>query len=1143
MRDTKLDWRRCVAAALFISLALTLAPAAFGQTQTTSDIVGTVSDATGAVVPHATVTIKNSGTNESRTATTNDSGQYRFSLLTPGDWTVEAKATGLRSKIQQINLLVGQETTLNLALAVEGTQEVVEVQATAAVLQTENANLNTGFSTSQVVNLPMNGGDITTIAMTVPGVLVLPGGGAAGNFNVNGIPGATTLFTLNGGDAMDPYLNINTSGPSNNLLGSNEIAEAAVVLNAYSADYGRMAGAQVNYVSKSGTNSFHGNLFYNYNDAIFNGNDFFNNAGGTPRGRADAHNYGGSVSGPIRKNKLFFFFNTEGLRYVLPSSGYYEIPSTQLEQYALAHAPASAVPIYQDAINLWNNAPGLNRAVPVTTGSGPTQDSSGHLGCGNYTGANELIGTAAPGGGIFGVTVPCGRAFGTNVSQKNTEGLFTAKPDWNPNDKMHFGFRYEYDWGLQATSASPLNSAFNSISNQPSDNGQMNWTYVIRPNLISNFTAAGQWYTAIFGVANFQETTKLQPESLTISDNSMNAASWANVGAGFPNGRNVGQAQVADDFTWIKGKHTFKGGFNYRYDRITDTSIASSSQKGSYSFADVTDFANGVIGQAGHGGSFSQSFPAYYAAHIRIYSLGLYGQDEWKAAKNLTLTFSFRVERDADPSCIEDCFALLNTQFGTPGYQGGANVPYNASITPNLKTAYHHLEGAIPEPRVGFAWQPFGDNKTVVRGGVGLFANLFAASVVSSVFSNAPNKFSPSVTFGNVGLSTDVGSSAAAALAAYNTFTSGFSQGYTLTQIQNALAASKITFATPNYYSPPDNFKAPKALEWSLALERSLTNRDVVSATYVGNHGYDQSLTNSFANSYLTATGQSKYFPNGFGGLPIGTAPDPRFLSVSQVVTAGYSNYDALSLQIRHAMAFGLTGQFGWTWSHDLGINAIANPYNVGAGYGPLSIDVRHAFTGDLVWMQPHKFANKFVNNVLGGWMLAYKFFLYTGRPFSVTDSKIPAEINSAGGVGTIYATVITPNIARTCTYVTGSPGSPCYSQSQFETYASTSGVGTPVQSDFGQTTPDFFRGPGYFDIDQSLMKTIRVREHANFQFGAQMYNLLNHPNFRNPSGTLTSSSLGIISSDYSPPTSIYGSGQGAAVSGRVIVVMGKFTF
>ena len=181
----------------------------------------------------------------------------------------------------------------------------------------------------------------------------------------------------------------------------------------------------------------------------------------------------------------------------------------------------------------------------------------------------------------------------------------------------------------------------------------------------------------------------------------------------------------------------------------------------------------------------------------------------------------------------------------------------------------------------------------------------------------------------------------------------------------------------------------------------------------------------------------------------------------------------------------------------------------------------------------------------MGGWNLGAKVYLYSGRPFSVTDSKINSQINSAGGLGTFLATTIDPKSgANACNYVSGSPGTPCLSATQFETYATSSKTGTPVQVDFGQTGPDSYRGPGYFDLDTQISKKFRVHERMNFEFGAQVYNLLNHPNFRNPASVVsTPSSLGVISSDYSPPTSIYGSGQGAAVSGRVLVVMGKFNF
>ena len=199
------------------------------------------------------------------------------------------------------------------------------------------------------------------------------------------------------------------------------------------------------------------------------------------------------------------------------------------------------------------------------------------------------------------------------------------------------------------------------------------------------------------------------PEQIGISDNSMNSASFASAGGngGFPTGRNVGQAQLVDDLTWIKGKHTIKVGINYRYNKVTDTSIASSSQRGSYSFADMSDFANGIVNNGGHGGSFTQSFPALFAAHIRLNTLGAYVMDEWKVKPNLSFTLGLRFEHDGDPKCVDDCFARMNDQFGTAGYVGGANVPYNSTITTGLPTAYKSLETVIPEPQAsasrGFA--------------------------------------------------------------------------------------------------------------------------------------------------------------------------------------------------------------------------------------------------------------------------------------------------------------------------------------------------------------------------------------------------------------------------------------------------------
>ncbi|MEI9976583.1 MAG: hypothetical protein WDO73_33735 [Ignavibacteriota bacterium] len=149
----------------------------------------------------------------------------------------------------------------------------------------------------------------------------------------------------------------------------------------------------------------------------------------------------------------------------------------------------------------------------------------------------------------------------------------------------------------------------------------------------------------------------------------------------FPTGRDVGQAQFVDDLTWVHGKHTLKGGINYRYDQITDTTIASGAFKGSYSFADLTDFTTGQVNATAKGDTFTQSFPQYYAAHVRMKSADYYVQDEWKIRRNVTLTLGFRAEHDANPVCLDKCFARLNVPFGASGYTGGANVPYNQSIT------------------------------------------------------------------------------------------------------------------------------------------------------------------------------------------------------------------------------------------------------------------------------------------------------------------------------------------------------------------------------------------------------------------------------------------------------------------------------
>lgn len=1112
-----------------LALVLTATPSIHGQTITTGNATGVVSDASGAIVPGAAVTIKYAATNETRSTVTDETGRYRFPLLKPGDYTIEAQTAGLRSGTLQFSMLVGQGRAVDLVLNVQGTEQTIEVLAEAGLVQTENANQSTSYGTRQLANLPVNGGDITNFAFSTPGLRLNVGGGN-NNFNANGLPFNSGLYTMNGADITEPYNNNNKSGASNNTLGANEIAEAAVILNAYSAQYGRMAGVQVNFVTRAGANQFHGDLTENYNDAILNANDFFNNATNTPRGRSVANQYAASLGGPFLKNKTYFFVNTEGLRYALPASGVVSVPSPQFQQYVLSHIPTASVPLYQSVFKLYNDAPGVNRAVAVTNGQGLLQDGNGNLGCGKQ---KAFPGTYVNGvsGLRFGVDVPCALAFGTNTSNVNTESFVSGRIDHNINSKQHVYFRISEDWGLQASSTSPLNAAFNRESDQPWIIPQLNHTYVITPHLINNLVLSGNWYSVISGVPDFQKAVGLLPAGFSLSDGGANGGGFAGISPALPTGRRGQQFQVIDDLSWSRGRHTVQVGINHRANRVTDSSIASGSVVGAYAFSDIQDFAIGSVNSTSTGSRFTQSFPLLQAAHIRLYSLNLYAQDEWAVAKNVKLTYGVRFEKNGNPSCQENCFSLFKTGFLASGYQAGANVPYNATIATGIHEAFPRMEGFITEPRFGIVISPFGSGKTVIRSGVGLFANAPAGNVAANVFGNSPNKFSPTVGFGTVGLVADPASAQAAAIASNQVFQSGFSQGYTLAQFQTALG--KVPFAVPGYYVTPSDFKTTRVVEWSLEIEQPLSPHNVVAIIYSGNHGYNEPETNASLNGYI---GTPSRYPNGFSGLPK-AAPDPRFSTITQSLTSGVSNYNGVTAQIRHAFSHGFQGQAFYTWSHALQLGTVYNPYDISYGYGDTNFDTRHNLTADVVWSSP-KLAGRVLETAFGGWTVGAKLYAYSGRPFSATNSQIPGLLSATYG-GSILADLLDPGLlGKHCTDVNAR----CFASTSFAA-SSVTAANTNVQTDFGNNPPNSFRGPGFFNIATQVTKAIPVGERARFQVGVSAFNLLNHPSFAVPNGNVTSGSFGTITSTVSSPTSIYGTGQGAIVSGRVLVLVGKFNF
>src|SRR5580698_8305250 len=715
----------CVATLILASLSLS-------QNIVTGAISGTVTDPSGAIVPGAQVNLKSNTTGETQTTVTSSTGLYNFPLLKPGSYRVSISQSGFRTYNDTVDVLLGQIATTNIKLVVGNTSETVEVSGQAPLLQTEDANISTTYNQAQIAQLPNPGGDITSYAQTAPGVLMNTGG-TYGNFSAFGLPATSNLFTENGNDENDPFLNLNNSGSSNLLIGQNEAQEIAVVSNGYTGQYGRQAGVQVDYTTKSGSNAFHGNAGFWFNSSGFNANDWFQKqseiANGTPNQQPFAvnHMWAGSVGGPIVKNKLFFYVDQEGLYYALPSVQTTNLPTPafsaaiQNNINSIYGAGSAQSKYYQQELALYANSPVAGVAVP--TGGG----------CGDIT--------SLPGFNLAGGCLMSATASGVN---HNKEWLLTERIDYNisNNDKL-FG-RFKADHGEQPTSTDLIDrAAFSTSSTQPEYEGQINETHIFSPTTVNNFILSGLWYTAVFLPDSGQAALLATTGGFSTISVANSASTLTNLGGGtgpgqtpdyiFPQGRNSTMAQVTDDLSITRGAHTFKMGVNFRRDDLTDYD-AQSNTGGLLTFGTLADFTNGLV--SNDGGSLGKIYTTNGDVRIGFYSLGLYFQDEYRVTPNLKLTFALRTDRNSNPICGQNCFSRLDTPFS--GMTHDVNTPYNQIIDPGSHSAFPNVEKLALQPRFGFTWSPLGHTNTVLRGGIGVFSDLYQGVLMDELIGNSP---------------------------------------------------------------------------------------------------------------------------------------------------------------------------------------------------------------------------------------------------------------------------------------------------------------------------------------------------------------------------------------------------------------------
>jgi hypothetical protein len=1112
------------------ALSIILFPVkAFPQGETTSAIVGQVTDATNAAIPGATVTITNRETALQRSAKTDDEGRFNLPQLKPDTYSVRVEAAGFASQ-QNDHVLaaLGQKQTVNFTLKVAKSNQTIEISSEAPILNPENANTSTTLNAHELENLPNPGGDLTYPLQFAAGALIntagsgndfVGGTNGYGNVEFNGLPALSNGYIVDGLETNDPLTNLNSGLSTNLVLGLNSISEVTVNTLSYAVDQGRYGASQVNYVTKSGSNQFHGNLYELWNGSRFNAADYFTNATpGNHKPRSTVNHFGGSVGGPIVHDKLFFFFDSEWVRIALPIVTPTIVPTPAFQNYVLQQVPSQSAPFYRQIFALYGNTSGAPRAI---------------LGC--------PLGSNGDG---------CANSQSVSHSSDDREQVQTARIDYNFNENNTSWFRFQADTGLQAAYTDPINPLFNAFSPQPLYSFAAGYTHVFSQNLVNYFNPAFSWYESLFGPANFQKTLSAFP--IVLEGTGPNAFSpVGGLDDTWVQGRRASRFFINDNLAWSRGAHELRFGTNTRILRLNDYDFGEGSVP-TVTYATLQQYIQGVASTA------TETFPTFANEPFNFLNLDVYAQDTWKVTKKLTWTFGIRDTFNSNPLNPHDQIARLRGSFDSISHD--VNQPLNAAILTGLGNVFSSTPLAILQPRTAIAWQF--ESKSVLRAGFGVFSDILPGSIADVVGVNPPyvKTFQGGLlgTAGGTAIAPGVPNSAVeATVAANQTFSSGFPQG----QLSCASAqANSATCLPPVAITAVPNGKlhAPYFMEWSLGLEHEFGTTGSIHAQYVGTRAVNQ--------PYLTQVNGYQTVCDGcFAPFPYAHSTDPRFGAVTQFSTGANSHYDGLQLSAMKRLGHGLMGQINYTWSRCM--DTVSNggflqfsaggilaplPGELARDYGPCDYDIRNNLNAQYVYQLPVKVQNRLLGYALNGWQVSGTAFWHSGIPFSVLSTSYSANGNGiVNGSGPQFASIV--------------PGVPLYEHHPIpgvtqpgsvqwlnpDAFVSTVDPSTgacfdgdsPANCQFGNLGRNALRGPDFAWSDFYLTKSVALSEHVRLRFDTQFFNVFNHPNFGLPSMALagipgkpsTQTGFGALTYATSPPTGLLGVGLGGDSTPRMI--------
>ena len=1146
---------------LFQCFALPLSLLAQGET--TSAIVGAVTDPAGGAIAGANVTITSTDNGLKRSVKTDDAGRFSFPQLKPGPYSVKAEADQFEAQANNsVVAALGQTQSVDFTLKVATSNQTVTVTVEAPLINPQNPNTSTTLNARALENLPNPGGDMTYPLQFAAGALIntagsgndfVGGTNGYGNVQFNGLPSLSNGYIVDGLETNDPLTNLNSGLSTNLVLGLNSIAEVTVNTLSYAVDQGRYGASQANYVTKSGTNQFHGNLYELWNGSKFNAANFFTDSTpGNYKPRSTVNHFGGSLSGPIRRNKLFFFFDSEWVRIALPIVSATTVPTPAFQNYVLQQLPRGGtdavtgstylpapqlVPFYQKLFSLYRNTAGTPLAV---------------LGCPFNADGSAAGGNPPNGNG-------CANRQSISHSSDDREQVQTGRIDYNIDDKNTTWFRFQADTGLQAAYTDPINPVFNAISPQPLYSFASGYTHVFSGHLVNYFNPAFSWYESLFGPADLGKTLAAFPIVLQGSGANAPFTPVGGLDNTWVQGRRASRFFFNDNLAWTIGAHELRFGTNTRIFRLNDYDFG----EGVVPLVTYTTLPQFIYGVAS---TVSKTFPLADSQPYNFLNIDIYAQDAWKVTKTLTWTFGIRDTYNSNPLNPHDAVARLPGSWDAISHD--VNQPLNALIQTHLGNIFASTPLAILQPRTAIAWQLA--PKTVLRTGFGLFSDLLPGSVVDLVGINPPysKTFQGGLlgTVGGTAIAPGVPNSAVdATVAANQTFNSGFAQG----QLSCASA-----LYNPNTCLPPiaitavpdGKLHAPYFMQWSFALEHQLGTTMNLRAQYVGTRAVNQPYQTQ-VNGYQTVC-QGCFAP-----FPYGAPVDPRFGAVTQLNTGANSHYNGLQLTADKRLAHGLQVQANYTWSRcmDTVSNGGFLPFSAGGilsplpgdlarQYGPCDYDVRQNFTAQYVYQLPVKVRNRMLGYAFNGWQISGTAFWHSGIPFSVLSAPYSANGNGiVQGAGPQYASVV--------------PGVPLYEHNPIpgvtqpgtlqwlnpDAFVSTvdpstgacTGGDSVKNCQFGNLGRNALRGPDFTSSDFYITKWFNLNERLKLRIDGQFFNVFNHPNFGLPvlgyagipGKPSTQTGFGALSYTTAPPTGLLGVGLGGDSSPRMIAFQARLEF